>query len=199
MKKRLTAWLLAVMMLMLSGCSEAVSLTTLPDQRESVDAFFTYLKNEDYDGADDLVYNYATLGMKTVTANESDSDAMVDKLLGDYLRESRSYTVENVGEMTGRDTTVDISYTYLDYRKISEPLNRRVTSEIKERKFAGEKFEDDASVMPVMVEQLQKLMEASGSDLMTTEQYKLELRYREKKWRIVVTEEFYQGLIGYAV
>ena len=197
LKRRISAVLLAVLLFILSGCGPAKSLTKLPEPSESVKEFFTCLKREDYAGVDELVYNYSTLGMAEVTADVSDSDAMTDKLLYELLRDSRDYKLSGQGKISGREAQIDLSLTTLDYRKLAEPLGEKVTQAVKEAKYRGQTFASASDISPVIISELEKFMEVSASDVMTTEDFTVEMKYSDKKWKIVVSDELYKALIGY--
>lgn len=195
-KRIFTAVLLAAALLFLTGCGAAKSLTQLPEPSESVEAFFDCLKREDYAGVDELVYNYTTLGMAEIDANASDSDTATDVLLYELLRDNREYKL-GTAEINGRDAKADLSLTTLDYRKLTEPLGEKVTEAVKAAKYRGQTFQSASDINPVINSELEKLMEVSGSDMMTTEKFELEMKYSDKKWKLVISDELYKALIGY--
>ncbi len=183
------------MLLVLCGCSEnAVSLTELPDPTESVDAFFEYLSNEEYAAADELVYNYVTLGM-TKSGNIDDA---VMQVFCRQLNKQRRYEVVMQPQVNGKTAVMTVKVTSLDLREVYEPLIANVKETIRTMQYNGEKTDTEEIVLKVASEELSLLL-SSDLPMTTTGIFALELVYGGGKWQLVISDELYSALIGYAV
>lgn len=196
MKTKLAAVVfIAVLLLSVCGCSgEAVSLTELPDPTVSVNSFFGHLENEDYAEADALVYNYVTLGM-------TESDRIEDPVMQVFYRElnaQRSYEIVMEPQITGKNAVMTVKVTTLDLRKVYDPLIVNVKESIRHLQYVGEKVDTEEAILAVASEELGKLL--SGNKSMTTSGvFAVELVYSKGEWRLVISDELYSALIGYAI
>lgn len=196
MKTKLAAIVfIAVLLLSVCGCSgEAVSLTELPDPTVSVNSFFGHLENEEYAEADALVYNYVTLGM-------TESDRIEDPVMQVFYRElnaQRSYEIVMEPQITGKNAVMTVKVTTLDLRKVYDPLIVNVKESIRHLQYVGEKVDTEEAILAVASEELGKLL--SGNKSMTTSGiFAVELVYSKGEWRLVISDELYSALIGYAI
>ncbi len=184
-----------VLIFSLCGCSgEAVSLTKLPDPEEAVHEFFAHLENEEYDEADEMLYNYVSLGM--VDSDRIDDAVM--RVFYDELNSQRSYSIETAPVVTGKTAVMTIRVTTIDLRRVYDPLIVNVKNTIRRMQYEGEKVDTEEAVLAVASSELHKLL-SEDKTLTTTGIFALELHYSEGHWKLSVSNELYSALIGYAV
>ncbi len=195
MKAKICMITVVIFILSLCGCTgEAVSLTELPDPAVSVESFFEHLENEEYDAADELVYNYVTLGMV-------DSDRVEDPLMQVFcseLNRQRSYEVVMEPQVDGKKAIMTVKVTTLDLRRVYDPLIVSVKETIKRMQYEGEEVETDETILAVATDELNKLLTGEKS-MTTTGIFAVELVYSKGEWRLIISDELYSALIGYAV
>lgn len=195
MRIKLLSIFLSAMLLFLCACSgEAVSLAELPDPEKTVEQFFDYLKNEEYDKADKLVYNYTTLGM-------APAENIDDPLLRAFctkLGEHRSMTITEPSEITGKSAVMTIRVTTIDIQKIYEPLSDNVTDTIRDMRYRGEGAETEEEIAAVILNELNMLIEEDVT-LAAADYFTVELVYTGGEWQIILGDDLYSALIGHAV
>lgn len=195
MKNKVIVLVLSAILLALCGCSgEAVSLTELPDPTVSVEEFFEHLSNEEYAAADELVYNYVTLGM---TKSGNIDDALM-QVFCRQLKEQRSYEVVTEPQVSGKTAIMTVKVTTLDLREVYDPLIENVKETIRTMQYNGENTDSEEIILEVASEELSSLL-TSDKPLTTTGIFALELVYSNGKWRLIISDELYSALIGYAV
>ncbi len=184
-----------IMVLTVCGCSgEAVSLTELPDPTESVDKFFELIADEEYAAADELVYNYVTLGM---TRSGNIDDAVMQVFCRE-LNAQREYEIVMEPQVNGKTAVMTIKVTTLDLREVYDPLIANVKETIRQMQYVGENTEGEDIILEVASDELAELLESDQS-LTTTGIFALELVYSKGQWRLIISDELYSALIGYAV
>ena len=190
-----TAMLLAAMLLTLCGCSgEAVSLTKLPDPALSVESFFEHLEKEEYAEADELVYNYVTLGM-------TGSERIEDPLMQVFYRElnsQREFEIVMEPQVKGKTAVMTVKVKSLDLREVYDPLIVNVKDTIRHMQYEGEKVDTEEAILAVASEELGRLL-AENESMTTTGIFAVELIYSKGNWRLIISDELYSALIGYAV
>ncbi len=187
--------LLSAVLLMLCGCTgEAISLTELPDPTLSVESFFEHLENEEYAEADELVYNYVTLGM-------TGSERIEDPLMQVFYRElnaQREYEIVMYPQINGKTAVMTVKVRSLDLRKVYDPLAVNVKDTIRHMQYVGEKVDTEEAILAVTSDELGKLL-TDNEEMTTTGIFAVELIYSKGEWRMVISDELYSALIGYAV
>lgn len=196
MKAKLFVLMLSVIMLLtVCGCSgEAISLTELPDPTESVDEFFKLLADEEYAAADELVYNYVTLGM-TRSGNVDDA---VMQVFCRELNAQREYEIVMEPQVNGKNAVMTVKVTTLDLREVYDPLIANVKDTIRHMQYVGEKADTEDIILEVASEELSLLL-TGDQPMTTTGIFALELIYSKGQWRLIISDELYSALIGYAV
>ena len=179
----------------LCGCGTPV-VGRLGEPREDIGAFFEALAAEDYDTADGYLYNYRSLGFEKGSGEASeDTDAagMMLRAVG----QSRRCEV-TACEVSGREASVTVELTVLDLGKLSAALDAAVADEVAARRLAGDACDDPSEVEALAAEMLENLLEQPG-DHLTSDSFVLEMIHDAGRWRIVMTDELYAALCGYAV
>ncbi|MBQ4312590.1 MAG: hypothetical protein IJC18_00125 [Clostridia bacterium] len=179
------------MIISLCGCT--YSPLSLDDPSESVDTFFAALREDNGEITDSLVYNYASLGFGL---DESDASPLQSELY-ELLRQSREYHIIST-EADANKALAQVELTTLDYRKLSSALEEITVERIAELRLEGGAYDDPDSILAVAQELLPELT----SDLtpyLTTETFYVELRYDDGHWNLIINDDFYAALTGYAV
>ena len=160
------------------------------------------------DTAMSCVANYSTMGFEKYTEL---SGSELEKTLFDLLRKSYSVdfadsSLEPVpSPYQGKDMTISgtqafvrLSFTSLDISLMSEPLSDIVTEIGAERIYEGEVYatEEDAAALVEEVFTGQFVSDGDVSDYCVERQLTLELAYSDGGWKIVVSDEFYDALLG---
>ena len=190
--KKLFAFILALCLAVLAGCElPAIDLSGGGSSPEDdFSAFLGCLSAGDYDGCSDYIYNYASLGMNRF-------DEPVYDLMLDSLNNSRSFTVNDC-RVSGRDAVLDIEYTTLDFRKLSRELSSSTVELVEDRQFESGDTLSDEEIESLMMQNLSEMMQ-SPSSYCTTQNYSLDMRYADGRWKLVCSDAFYSALIGYIV
>ena len=177
----------------LCGCNmPSINLTTTTTPSEDLMYFFECLAKEDYAAAEEYVYNFSSLGFV------QDSGDELDRRLSKLLTQSRSVRIVSEGEVYGKDSTVTIELTTLDFKKLETALSEKVVEEIKARQFVGQTFETEEEILAVVYEILDS-MTVSMSDYYSTKQFDVDMKLSDNHWKIVCSEELYSAIIGYAI
>ena len=175
------------------GCNlPSVNLTSTSTPSEDLLKFFDYLKAGDYVSAEGYVYNFSTLGFKP------DGQSELQKRLESLLTASRNVSVISEGEIFGRDCTVTVELTTLDFGKLDKALSERVLDEIKTREFNGETFETNEAILAVVYSVLDS-MTVSMTEYYSSNRYDVDMKFSDDCWKIVCSEELYSAIIGYAI
>lgn len=193
MKKKITAFLMCLCMLLLCACQPvSLNLSSTGDPSEDIIKFFDCLSRSDYDAAMDYVGNYSDLGLERINGSDT------EKQIYDFLTASRH--VEILGSsVTGSSASVSISYTTLDFRKLDSALSARVKNEIKQRQYSsGMVFDSEEAIVPVINKVLEDMI-TEPNDYYTTEQIDVAMQFDDGKWKIYFDDRLYSALIGYAV
>lgn len=182
--------------LILASCSLPtynISSSTPPDKilLEFMDAV---LSGEDGD-VDDLLYNYSWDNTQhKIDENVSPTDA----LILNYLTESRAYQIIGNPKYTGSHSAqITLDYTTFDIKKFQQSLKEKVVEIIKQKQYNGATFENPDDTKDIIEKYKKQLLE-NPDEFYTTEQFTIEMINSSGKWRVVLSDEFYSALTGYA-
>ncbi len=193
--KLLLLFLTIAMLFSISGCSEdGVSLTELPNPAESAEMFFEHLDNEEYSQADDMIFNYTTLGMVPV-------DDVDDPLMQIFYRElvaHRKITPIMEPKVTGKTAVMTVQVSSLDLRKVYAPLSENVKAIIYDMRFDGQAVDSSEEILAITTDELSKII-TDNKDLITTGIFAVEFTYTGGEWKLIISDELYSALIGYSV
>lgn len=165
---------------------------------ETVDAFFTDLLSDDYEGACALLDNYSDLGMSVVP--EDPTTAAL------YAALHESYACRPLGQArtSGLSAVQEVSFTALDIPALQADLREQVLLNlarfVEERPYNAVYDEQDQYRPEVTDEAyrdaVQTLLEHS-SDYERTEVLPLTLRYSTQGWSLVADANLLNALNGY--
>lgn len=179
--------LAAVLTFFISGCNPpSISVGGLGSPADDVASFFGSLKTGNYDEADSYLENYKSLGF-----GGSAQTPLQEKFF-EMLASNRAFSLVGEPKISGRSGTVTIELTSLDFRKLEDKLAEMIDA----RKNDGDALDSEEAIEEALTETLDGMDMAACC---TTEQFVLDVKYADSKWKIVVAENFYSALIGYAV
>ena len=183
----------AVLMLM-TGCDmPSINLTGYDTYPESdLQAFIDCLNSGRYDDSSAYLNNYSSLGF------ESFPEGTIYASLLDCLNSSRSFTVLGSSSIKGRNASMSIEYTTLDFRKLEDDLSAASLEAVNEYQFETGELPDDEQIEEIMVQALEALL-ADPTTYYTTQDFRLTFKYENDVWKLNCTDEFYSALIGYIV
>ena len=178
----------------LSACSPPTitlfsNMGTQPE--DSVAEFFSCLRSEDYDRADQLLQNLSTLGFDGAFSEELYSQ------MYRYLVESRSYTADGSSTIKGHSAELSISLTVLDFRKVETTLTEVATAKVADLEYAGTEV-DDSMLDGIIQSCLSDIMQ-SPTDFYSTQSLVIQLHFEDGEWKIICSDELYSALVGYIV
>lgn len=199
---------------MLTGCSLGVfSGVDLDNPKKSVLEFINAMQTENFDQtaaqtAMGYIANYSTMGFEKYTQVQDDD---LEKRLFDILR--KNYRVEFSDSsldpvsspwqsedltISGKKAAVKLTFVSVDFTLMSKALSEAVTEEGADRMYHGETFETEADAMLLAGEVFDRVF-APGTDMSqycVERELVLEMEYVDSKWKIVVSDELYDALLG---
>ena len=198
---------------MLSGCQFGTfSDRSLENPKQAILDFVEAMQADVFDDAAAeaamaKVGNYSTMGFEKYT---SVNDDVLEKTLFDLLRKSYEVDFSNSDlesisspyqgvDMTvsGKQAQVTFTFTYLNLSAMSGPLSEAVSQTGTERVYEGENFDTEESAMALVEEVfLEMYGSADVSEYCVQKEFTLELSYHEDGWKLNISEEFYNALLG---
>lgn len=145
----------------------------------------------------DLVYNY-TWQSGLDTPFDGAAVSKTDLAVLHCIKESRRYelTGESAIAEDAHHATVTVNYTSFDVGQFQEKLTEKVVAEVKQRQYEGEVFANSSDTVDI-IEQYKAALLQSPEDFYTTRPYAVELVSSKGRWKIVLSDEFYNALTGY--
>lgn len=153
------------------------------------------------DGEDEkiggMLYNYTWEGESSF---DDRSLRQNDRKILECLRSSRSYRLEEDSEqmVDSHHATVAMEYTTFDMGKFRDELSQRVVAEVQQKQFEGTVFEENADIDPI-VDEIKTLMLKQPERFQTTARFEVEMISHKGRWKVVLTDELYNALTGYAM
>lgn len=194
-KKTVLLLLAGVVCMLMTGCAKlpTLNLSRGGTPTESVTAFMDAVVQESKDDLSESVYNYDwrsedALRGRTVSAS--------DLAIIDCVKQSRSYSILKETVTDSHHADIHLRYTCFNVREFQNKLTEIVTEDIKERKYNGERFSDFSDTVPIIEAHKAELLEEPTA-FYTTEEYHVAMVSSKGRWRIVMTDEFYNALTGY--
>lgn len=199
------AW--AIFAVLLAGLAVSVcvvgysfgTLYTRPDgdPKETVEKFYSSLEQGDYEAAYACLSDYTGLGLENEPADEN------GKLVYQALRESYSHTVMGEATVDKLSAFVPVRFRYLKVKdteqSIQEEVNRILEQVVKNSPH-NRVYDANDKYLPEVTETvysnaLADVME-NVSDFYTTEQFNVELVYKDGQWFIVTDPEMLNAIVG---
>lgn len=191
----------------LAGCGLKTYHMTDPGRpADAFTAFYRAVSDGDDDTANQLLYNYSWRSYmpqpdasgKYYTVNGADvsgSDARVMTC----LLQSRKCSVVSESDFTRDDlnAAVTVRYTSFDISKFQSRLNEQAVAAVKKKQYDGKVFRDKNDTKDIIEKIKNQLLDDPGQ-FTTTRQFRIELISVKGKWKVILTEDFYKALSGYA-
>lgn len=199
--KKFLFWLSFGFLFILAGCAglPSYNLSNGGDPAEVVTQFLDAVVSGDGADVSDLVENYAWQSGEDSPFNGA-AVSESDLALYQCVQESRAY------EWSGKSAyaedehhaTVAVNYTSFDVGQFQKTLTEKVVTEVKQRQYEGEVFGNPSDTTDI-IEQYKAELLQNPKEFYTTQTYDIELVSRGGRWRIVLSDEFYNALTGYAM
>jgi len=203
---------LVLVMLTLAGCSTC-SGQMVKNPKLTIVEFIDAMQSERFDrsaadAAMSCIGNYSTLGFEKYTEVNDD---LIERTLFDMLRNSYSaeFSDDSLAPVPttwqGRDLTVSgtqafvrFTFSSLDISAMSGPLSEIVTEEGADRMLAGASYDTEADAVALVEEVFTGDFVSDGdvSDYCVERSLTLEMAYIDGGWKIMVSDEFYDALLG---
>lgn len=194
---------------MLAGCGSRM----VDNPKKAIVNFIDAMQSDRFDSsAADIamshIGNYSTMGFEKYTEV---NDNLLEKTLFEMLRNSYSveFTENSLDPVPlpyrGKDMTVSgaqafvrLRFTSLDISLMSESLSEIVTEVGSERMYDGITYETEEEAAALVEEVFTRRLVSDGdvSDYCVERSLTLELTYSEGSWKIMVSDEFYDALLG---
>ncbi len=197
----------------LCGCEFGTfSGRALSNPKLAIMNFVDAMQSEEFDSeaaaeAMNYIGNYSTMGFEKYTMVEDDD---LETMLFDLLR--GSYEVEFADDdlgpiaspyqgtdlkVSGKKAYVDLTFTSLNLDMMTVPLAEAVGIAGQEKVYAGEKFETEESALVVVEEVFAETFDTENlSEYCVEREMTLELTFTDDGWKINVSDEFYDALLG---
>lgn len=197
----------AILAIILSGlalmtCVVGYSFGTLytkpdGDPKDTVETFFSALESGDYQSAYPCLADYTSLGLENEAADEN------GKIIYQALRNSYSHTVMGEATVNKLSAFVPVRFRYLNIKDTESSIGDKVNGIL-------EKFVEDNphnKVYDANDKYLPEVTDKAYSDAVaevmnnisafyTTEQFNVELEYKNGKWFIITSPELLNAVIG---
>lgn len=188
-------------LLTLAGCTKLPSYNLSHDGNPAdvVTQFLDTVISGDGSDVSDLVENYAwQSGSDTPFGGAAVSES--DLAIFQCVRESRAYELSGKSAYAEDEhhATVMVNYTSFDVGQFQKTLTEKVVAEVKGRQYEGEIFADSSDTTDI-IEQNKAALLQNPKDFYTTQTYEVALVSRGGRWRIVISDDFYNALTGYAM
>lgn len=198
---------------LLGGCEFAtVSGQMLDNPKLAIVGFIDAMKADEFDriAADEAmkyIGNYSAMGFEkyTMLGNGTLEKKLFDLLRGSY---TVTFTDNDMGQVTspysgedmrisGKKAFVTVTFTSLDIQSMSVPLSEAVSEIGGERAYEGETFETEESAMALIEEVFPLVFDENDlSEYCVSRELTLELDYHENGWRLNISDDFYNALLG---
>lgn len=197
----------AILAVLLSGLALTVcvvgysfgTLYTRPDgdPKETVEKFYSSLESGDYETAYSCLSDYTGLGLENEPADEN------GKLVARSLRESYSHTVMGEATVNKLSAFVPVRFRYLNVRETESSIQEEVYKILE--KVVNENprnmvYDANDKYLPEVTDSAYAEAVAAvmknASDFYTTEQFNVELVYKDGQWYVVTSPEMLNAIIG---
>ncbi len=195
----------------LAGCGAAklptYNLSEPGNPSQALAEFIDAVIKGDNASVNDMLYNY-TWQYEYQLVSSSDGTysfngqivSETDAMIIDCIAQSRSCEpVDKESYLKDSHHAVAVvNYTSFNLSKFRETLSRQVLSEISGRQYEGEVFKDYSDIAEIIEDGKKELLK-NPRDFYTTNKYSVEMVSCKGKWRVIMSDEFYNALSGYAL
>ncbi len=198
-KKQIVCFLCVVCAVaLLVGCTlPTYNLAMDGTPSQGLDKFMRAVMDGENDKIRQMLYNYT---WDAASVSDSESFGKNDRAVLECLRTRRSYRIADGSERTvdSHHATVGMEYSTFDIGKFQDELSRKVVAEVQRQQFEGTVFEETNEIDPIVEEIKSQLLE-QPQRFQTTASFDVEMISHQGRWKVVLTDELYSALTGYAV
>ncbi len=189
-----TAVLFAAMLsvMLTVGCQLPAFILYEPnDPAETVTEFMDALSRNDVTAINDLICNCTWSDAAETPLTPADAK------LADELAKSRSFTVTDNGQFDSgsNNVTLTVRLTVLNMSLFANKLTEAVADDVKEQMYEGIEITDSSQTDEIIQRHKLALLRNPES-FYTTGEYSVNMVLNKGKWRIDMTDELYQALLG---
>ncbi len=212
--------MLAIIFMIMTGGGKGitpVSVGAMGDPSGVVESFFRALAEGDFAAADDMVSNYASLGLeRTVSGSSLLGDYMYEQLFDSYdlskvgqnsggeaspsdlWRSDRSRMVFSEGDYTveGRSAELTARLTVLDSEKLTARLSDIARYMGERQAKLGEQFDTEEKALALFDSAMEQLKGEPVDQLYSSADVTVKLVFVGGRWQIYMTDEMYGALMG---
>lgn len=171
-------------------------IQTTGNPTSTVISFYDSIINKDYDTAYALLNNCSSLGLENDLLDNN-------KLISEALEKSYSYSVSENAIINGLNSTVNVSFSYLDISKLNEDISSHIEP-ILGNKIAtlpkSELYTADghyqAALMNDIYEEALNMSLKHITDFYVTTDYPVTLEYKKGSWYLNTNEQMLKGFLG---
>jgi len=199
---------------LMTGCEGGLfSGMKVSNPKKTIIEFVNAMQADEFDqaaadAAMDCIGNYATMGFEKFSQVRDDE---LESELFDILR--KSYKIEFFDDslddvdnpyqsedmnISAKNASIKFKFTSVKYSMISDTLSNAVTEEAEDRIFHGETYETEEAALVLAREIFGKIFDQNTNmdDYCVERELVLEMKYIDSKWKIMISEEFYDALLG---
>lgn len=183
---------------LLGGCAlPTYNLSFDGTPSKGLDTFMRALIDGDDKKTGGMIYNYAWDGSSSLAGETLGKN---DRAILECLRSGRSYRIDETSEriVDSHHATVTMEFTTFDIGKFRDELSGQVVAQVQQRQFEGTVFEEASEIDPI-VEEIKARLLRSPQQFQTTASFEVEMISHQGRWKVVLTNELYSALTGYAV
>lgn len=188
---------IACVVVLLGGCTlPTYNLSMGGSPSKALDSFMKAVVNGEDEKVGRMLYNYTWDGKSDLENQEFGKN---DKAIFACLRSGRSYQIDDSAEqrLDSHHAIVPMDFTTFDIAKFRDTLSKDVVAAVQQKQFEGSVFEETSDIDPIVEEVKAELLK-DPQRFQTTARFDVEMISHKGRWKVVLTDELYSALTGYA-
>lgn len=180
------------LLLTIQGCHlPSLTAYTPGDPSDAIAEFIAAVNRDDEKTANELLYDSHWYDQP----DTEQSDA--DQQLARALAESRSFSLyhQKFTDQNNRRATLSIRFTVLDLGLFEKELTKTVEEDVKQQMYEGNQISESSDMDALIDQHKLKLLE-NPEPFYTTSDFDVEMILSKGKWRIHMTDGFYNAILG---
>lgn len=198
-KKQMVCLICAVCAVaLLAGCTlPTYNLSMEGSPSRGLDNFMKAVVNGEDEKVGRMLYNYTWDGESELDSQEFGEN---DRAIFACLRSGRSYQIDDSAEqrLDSHHAIVPMDFTTFDIAKFRDTLSGDVVAAVQQKQFEGSVFQEMSDIDPIVEEVKAELLK-QPQRFQTTAHFDVEMISHKGRWKVVLTDELYSALTGYAV
>lgn len=170
------------------GCP-SFALSKLPDPAETANSFFECIKDGDFAGSKQYIYDCDSFGF------DEEPELEAGRVLRQGLIDNFDYEVSGVSKKQGVYATVDVELSVLDLALMAEDYEQKTTEIAEEAQWQGVDIFNEEYALSAAAQAAAALMEKPDAYI-STGSYQIDMVYADGRWQIVCDETLWQALTG---